>query len=85
MEQVCGRWTEKKNVITSLQEMLHQNHAYVSTIKYTLEHIELPDHKVTIRAGKRSVRQHERCYNAAAVDEVAIIHLNKQHRSRIMS
>ena len=65
------------NIVTEVQEMLHQNHAYVSILKYALEKIALPDHKVIIRVDMRPSGEHKHHYNAPSVDEVAII-LNKQ-------
>ena len=48
-----------------------------------IENIELPDHKVTIRADMRPAREHERHYDAPSVDEVAIIFIiNQQHGDR---
>ena len=70
------------NIVTELQEMQHENHAYVSIFKYALENIALPDHKVIIRADMRPVGEHERRYNAPLVDEVAIILDNQQHGNR---
>ena len=70
------------NIVTKLQEMLHQNHSYVSIFKYAVENIELPDHKVIIRADMRPAGKHEHCYNAPTVHEVAIILNNQQRGNR---
>ena len=70
------------NIVTELQEMLHQNHAYVSIFKYALENIALPDHKVITRVDIRPAGEHEHCYNVPLVDEVAIILNNQQHGNR---
>ena len=42
-------------VTDELQEILHHNHACVSIFKNALENIELPNHKVTIRANPRAI------------------------------
>ena len=72
----------KMNIVTELQEMLHQNHTYVSIFKYAVENIELPDHKVIIRADMRPAGEHECRYNAPTVHEVAIILNNQQCGNR---
>ena len=73
------------NIITVLQEMLHHNHAYVSIFKYALENIDLPDHKVTIRADMKLAREHERRrYNAPSVNEVANILIDQHHGSNML-
>ena len=52
------------NIVTELQEMHHNNYAYVSIFNYALENIELPDHKVTIGTDMRPAREHKQHYNA---------------------
>lgn len=49
------------------------NHAMIWLFKTALNRIPSDDNKVVIRAGKRPAGTHERQFNAATIDEVAIV------------
>ena len=69
------------NIFTELQH----NQSYVSIYKYAFENIYLPDHNEIIRTNMKPAREHEHHYIAPSVDEVAIILINQQHGSKMLS
>ena len=46
------------NIVTKLQEWLHQNHTNVSIFKNAFENIYLPDHNETIKKDMKLAREH---------------------------
>ena len=62
-----------QDVVTELQQMLHQHNAYVDIFKTALQRMPSDAYKVVIRADKKPAEEHARCFNAPTTDEVAIV------------
>ncbi|CAE1298320.1 unnamed protein product [Acanthosepion pharaonis] len=56
----------RRNIINSLQQMLHETNSYVRSFKYALENNPSSDFIIVIDADKRPQGEHERRYNAPA-------------------
>ncbi|CAE1151057.1 NCBP1 [Acanthosepion pharaonis] len=56
----------RRDIIMSLQQMLHETKSYVRSFKYALENYTSSDFIIVIDAGKRPQGEHERRYNAPA-------------------
>lgn len=75
-EQSVGRAAPPldRDVILSLQEMLHETNALVRGFRTAMEAPDKPEEfKVVINADKRPAGEHERRYNAPVVNEVAVL------------
>ncbi|CAE1255493.1 unnamed protein product [Acanthosepion pharaonis] len=71
----------RRDIIMSLQQMLHETNNYVRSFKYALEN-NTSDFIIVIDADKRPQGQHERLYNAPASNEVSVIVSSNQHNRR---
>ncbi|CAE1310394.1 unnamed protein product [Acanthosepion pharaonis] len=72
----------RRDIIMSLQQMLHETNSYVRSFKYALENNTSSDFIIVIDADKRPQGEHERRYNAPASNEVSVIVSGDQHNRR---
>ncbi|CAE1178297.1 unnamed protein product [Acanthosepion pharaonis] len=71
----------RRDIVMSLQQMLHETNSYVRSCKYALEN-NTSDFIIVIDADKRPQGEHERRYNAPASNEVSVIVSGDQHNRR---
>ena len=62
-----------QDIVTELQQMLHQHNTYVHIFKTALQRMPSDAYKVVIRADKKPAGEHARRFNAPTTDEVAIV------------
>ena len=62
-----------QDIVTELQQMLHQHNTYVDILKTALQRMPSDAYKVVIRADKKPAGEHARRFNAPTTDEVAIV------------
>ncbi|XP_034044527.1 uncharacterized protein LOC117526576 [Thalassophryne amazonica] len=72
----------QRDIIEELQTMLHETHPYVQSFKFALEQMQIPDHKVVIKADRRPAGEHARRFNAPVNNEVAILMVGEEHGKR---
>ncbi|XP_075425538.1 uncharacterized protein LOC142465468 [Ascaphus truei] len=72
----------RRDIVISLQRMLHEHNHLINTFKTSLELMPTDDYKVIIRADKTPVGQHERRFNAPQINEVAIVIAGEQFNTR---
>lgn len=72
----------KREIITQLQQLLHEDNQLVKLFKTALEMMPSDDHKIVIRADKRPAGEHERRFNAPTLNEVAIVVVGENLESR---
>ncbi|CAE1169587.1 unnamed protein product [Acanthosepion pharaonis] len=72
----------RRDIIMSLQQMLHETKSYVRSFKYALKNNTSSDFIIVINADKRHQGEHERLYNAPASNEVSVIVSGDQHNRR---
>ncbi|XP_075451755.1 uncharacterized protein LOC142492724 [Ascaphus truei] len=72
----------RRDIVLSLQKMLHQHNHLINTFKTSLERMPTDEYKVVIRADKTPVGEHERRFNAPQVNEVAIVIAGQQFDKR---
>ncbi|XP_075469185.1 uncharacterized protein LOC142502199 [Ascaphus truei] len=72
----------RRDIVISLQRMLHQHNHLINTFKTSLERMPTDDYQVIIRADKTPVGQHERRFNAPQINEVAIVIAGEQFNTR---
>ncbi|XP_029643352.1 uncharacterized protein LOC115217809 [Octopus sinensis] len=71
-----------RDVLLSLQNMLHEHNSYIHSFKYALETAPSPTFTIVIDADKRPSGEHARRYNAPSCNEVAIVPHGEQHNKR---
>ena len=62
-----------REIVATLQAMLHVNNKYVRIFKSSLERMPTNEYRLLIRGDMVPVGEHERCFNAPTMDEVAVI------------
>lgn len=72
----------RREIIRELQRFFHQHNALVQFFKITLDRMPFENHKIVIRADRTPFGKHERRFNAPTIDEVAIVILGDQFKSR---
>lgn len=72
----------KREIIMQLQQLLHEHNQLVQLFKTALEMMPSDDHKIVIRADKRPAGEHERRFNAPMLNEVAIVVVGENLKSR---
>ncbi|XP_075437913.1 LOW QUALITY PROTEIN: uncharacterized protein LOC142476424 [Ascaphus truei] len=72
----------RRDIVISLQRMLHEHNHLINTFKTSLERMPTDDYQVIIRADKTPVGQHERRFNAPQINEVAIVIAGEQFNTR---
>ncbi|CAE1173439.1 unnamed protein product [Acanthosepion pharaonis] len=72
----------RRDIIMSLQQMLHETNSYVHSFKYALGNNTSSDFIIVIDADKRPRGVDERRYNAPASNEVSVIVSGDQHNRR---
>ncbi|CAE1320099.1 unnamed protein product [Acanthosepion pharaonis] len=72
----------RRDIIMSLQQMLHETNSYVRGFKYALENNTSSDFIIVIDVDKRPQGEHKRRYNAPASNEVFVIVSGDQHKRR---
>ena len=70
------------SVVAELQHMLHENNNYINVFKTTLDHMNLTDHRVHIRAEDPPRGQHPGRFNAPTVNEIAVIMVGDEYGKR---
>ncbi|UYV78775.1 hypothetical protein LAZ67_16002710 [Cordylochernes scorpioides] len=63
----------KPHIVSILQDMLHRHNPYVHLFKASIEKMPSPDYKLVIKAEKAPPGHHSRTFNAATINEVAIV------------
>ncbi|XP_029657261.1 uncharacterized protein LOC115231357 [Octopus sinensis] len=71
-----------RDVLLTLQNMLHDHNSYIRSFKYALETAPSPTFTIVIVADKRPSGEHARRYNAPSCNEVAIVLHGEQHKQR---
>lgn len=74
--------TVKREIITQLQQLLHEHNQLVKLFKTALEMMPSDDYKIVIRADKRQPGEHERRFNAPTLNEVAIVVVGENLETR---
>lgn len=74
----------KQAILQDLQQLLHEHHAFVRLFKSALKRIPNDNYKVVIKADKRPSGTRERRYNAPTIDEVAILIVAEQLKTRVI-
>ncbi|CAE1231596.1 unnamed protein product [Acanthosepion pharaonis] len=72
----------RRDIIMSLQQMIHETNSYVRRLKYALENNTSSDFIIEIDADKWPQGEHERRYNAPASNEDSVIVSGDQHNRR---
>ena len=62
-----------QDIVTELQQMLHQHNTYVHIFKTALQRMPSDAYQLVIRADKTPAGEHARRFNAPTTDEVAIV------------
>lgn len=63
----------KREIISSLQKMLHKHNVLIKNFKMALKRMPLNDHHIVIRADKTPAGEHQRRFNAPTIDEIVVI------------
>ncbi|GBP33233.1 hypothetical protein EVAR_5186_1 [Eumeta japonica] len=63
----------KREIITQLQQPLHEHNELGKLFQTALEIMPYDDHKIVIRADKRREGEHERRFNAPTLNEVTVV------------
>lgn len=63
----------RREIISNLQRLFHQHNHLVKLFKVALDQMPSDDYKVIIRADKTPSGEHERCFNAPTINEVAVV------------
>ncbi|GBP75003.1 hypothetical protein EVAR_82421_1 [Eumeta japonica] len=71
----------KREIITQLQQLIHEHNQLVKWFQTALEMMPSDDHKVVIRADKRPEGEHE-SFNAPTLNEVAIVVVRENLETR---
>lgn len=73
-----------KDLIRSLQDMLHSHNCYIQSFKTAIESVpvDTPDFNVVIHADKVPVGEHRGRYNAPSTSEVAVVIAGQQFDKR---
>ncbi|CAE1169620.1 unnamed protein product [Acanthosepion pharaonis] len=71
-----------RDVIVLHQVMLYELNSYIRSFKYALENAPFLSFSLVIDADKRPHDEQERCYNAPACNEVAVIIYGDQDRTQ---
>ncbi|GBP26633.1 hypothetical protein EVAR_18270_1 [Eumeta japonica] len=73
-----------RDLIRSLQDMLHSHNYYIQSFKTAIERIpaDTPDFNVVIHANKVPVGEHRGRYNAPSTSEVAVVIAGQQFDKR---
>jgi hypothetical protein len=62
-----------RHIVLNLQRTFHEHSVLIKTFKTSLERMPTDEYKVVIRADGRPAGEHERCFNAPQVGEVAVV------------
>ncbi|XP_014774554.1 uncharacterized protein LOC106872177 [Octopus bimaculoides] len=79
-----GADTFDRDVMLSLQNMLHQHNSYIRSFKYALQTAPSPKFTIVIDADKRPSGEHAQRYNAPSCNDVAVLLHGEQHNNRVI-
>jgi hypothetical protein len=63
----------RKDIVLKLQRFLHLHNNFIQVFKTALEKMPTNEYQIIIHADKRPTGEHERCFNAPTVNEVAVV------------
>lgn len=71
-------------IILGLQQMLHDTHPYVRSLKFAKEFMESDtiNYKLVIHADKKPSGEHERRFNTPVANEVAVVMIGEHYGNR---
>jgi hypothetical protein len=72
----------RRDIVFSLQRLLHQHNALVKEFISALERMPTDEHKIVIRADRTPTGEHERCFNAPTIGEVAVVIVGEEFDKR---
>jgi hypothetical protein len=72
----------RRDIVFSLQRLLHQHNALVKEFISALERMPTDEYKIVIRADRTPTGEHERCFNAPTIGEVAIVIVGEEFDKR---
>ena len=73
-DQRCANITGvRQDIVLNLQRLFHLHNHLVQMFKTALERMPTDEYKVIIWADKRPSGEHERCFNAPTINDVAIV------------
>lgn len=71
-----------REIISSLQKMLHENNHLIQIFKYALEQLPKDDYKIVLKADKIPSDHHVKRYNLPTINEVAILMVDTEANNR---
>lgn len=75
----------KREIITQLQQLLHEHNQLVILFKTASEMMPSDDYKMFIRTNKRPPGEHERRFNAPTLNEAALVEQGERKEVKITS
>ncbi|GFS96145.1 ATP-dependent DNA helicase [Trichonephila clavipes] len=72
----------RRKIVGALQGLFDQHNELVPLFKTAIQQMPADDYAVVIRADKRPVGQYERQFNAPTIDEVVIVIVGEEFKSR---
>jgi hypothetical protein len=72
----------RQDIVTDLQQMLHQHNNYVHIFKSTLQKMPSDEYRVVISADKKPAWGHARLFNEPLTNEVAVVIVGNQYDRR---
>lgn len=74
--------TVNRSIVRRLQNFLHEKNELVKNFKIALDRIPSDNYNIVIRADKTPVGEHARRFNSPTIDEVAVIIVGENMKSR---
>lgn len=83
VDQRCAHNSSvKRRIVEQLQIFFHQYNELIALFKTALDRMPSDNHKIVIRADKTPAGEHARRFNAPTIDEVAIVVVGENLKSR---
>ncbi|KRK05089.1 uncharacterized protein Dyak_GE27892, isoform A [Drosophila yakuba] len=72
----------RRQIVSELQTFFHQHNELVRIFKIALDRMPSANHKISIKADRSPIGEHERRFNTPTIDDVAIVIVGDQFQSR---